>query len=154
EVRDDDTLSGIDFRLPAAPAPLPGPTNMSLPNLVFHRSATNAGGWVKLPDHVFDELDEATIEGWIKCENFNNNYFYSYGNAGTRMLIKNSGENPGVTAAMDYRAVRNLNVARNSILKSNEWWHVAWVTGKGGMRLYVNGLLAATKPEAVSFSAL
>jgi len=55
---------------------------------------------------------------------------------------------------MDYSAARNLSLGQNSVLKSNEWCHLAWVTGKGGMRLYVNGVLAPPQSATVSFSAL
>jgi hypothetical protein len=155
DVKDDATLVGIDFRLPPRAPEVAGASNPWPTNQVFELKTNANGGWIALPDHIFDELDEATIEGWFKCEDFNNHYFYSYGgDQDNRMFIKNLSGNPTVTAAMDSRAARNLKVEQRGNLKSNEWCHVAWVTGKGGMRLYVNGVLAESQSYPGSFSAL
>src|SRR5262249_4349281 len=97
---------------------------------------------------------EATVEGWFKSEDFNNHYFYSYGAQDNRMYIKNSSGNPTITAAMDSRVSSGVQLNQSAILTSNEWCHVAWVTGRGGMRLYVNGVLAANNSSTASFLPL
>jgi hypothetical protein len=45
----------------------------------------------------------------------------------------------------------NIATARG-VLRSNEWIHVAAVSGPGGMKLYVNGRLAATHTNTASFA--
>jgi len=146
------TTSGIDFRLPTPPVVSPAATNTVSENLVFLLSPTNTGGWITLPGHIFDELDEATVEGWLRCEDFNNHYFYNYGGQGSRMFIKNNGSGPVLWAAAGFPGTAEIRL--QSTLKSNEWHHVAWVTSRSGMRLYVNGVLVANNPSTASFSAL
>jgi signal transduction histidine kinase/CheY-like chemotaxis protein/ligand-binding sensor domain-containing protein len=144
------TTGGIDFRLPV-PVQLSVSTNPPSENRVFNRNLDATSGSFALPGHIFDELDEATVEGWVRCENFNNNYFYSYGGQGNRMFIKTL-SSPQLRTEMEVGGPRLASLGHP--LKSNEWYHVAWVTSKSRMRLYVNGVLAGDNPATASFSAL
>ncbi|HSU54797.1 MAG TPA: LamG-like jellyroll fold domain-containing protein, partial [Candidatus Dormibacteraeota bacterium] len=99
-VKEAGTTGGIDFRLPFSPSQPPSATNSQPENLAFNRNADATSGSITLPGHIFDELDEATVEGWVRCGNFNNNYFYSYGGEGNRMLLKNLSANPTLRAEM------------------------------------------------------
>ena len=72
------------------------------------------------------------------------------------LLYKNSN-----SSDLHFRMVNNdpaagpLNVLRaRNVVKVGEWIHVAGVTGPGGTKFFVNGVLAGEKPYAGSFSRL
>src|SRR5258707_10118998 len=110
------------------------------PEMVLSLDGNNS--YVELPSNIFDGLTEATVEGWVKWQEFRpNSRFFDFGAQGQQMAIHNFGS--------DGRIVFALCRSNNSPLISiwtpnrypvNEWTHIAAVSGEGGMKLYVNGL--------------
>jgi len=107
------------------------------------------GSYVELPNNIFQNLTEATVEVWAKWERFNSYArVFEFGASWQSMSVFNH----GVTSDLRFnlypqRAQNNpalMYTARtNGVLRANEWIHIAAVSGPGGMRLYVNGVLAA-----------
>jgi len=118
-----------------------------------------ATGYVELPPGVLDHLDEATFEAWIKWEGMFDTFagVFAYGERerDTGLAIF-----PGARGIGDLAwFVRDENGGNHSLnavpglIKSGSWFHVAGVTSRTGMRLYLNGMLVATNADAIPFSA-
>ncbi len=147
---------GVDFQLVARPplAAQPSTLNPQLTSTNRVLSLDHRRGFIQLPGHIFDELDEATVEGWVRWRDFANSaHFYDYGRKDGDLVIKCAGNSTDLEAFLIGLRSRN-NQRVTGILQTNEWIHVALVTGKGGMKLYVNGTLVAADRFTGSFSAL
>src|SRR5204862_759645 len=46
------------------------------------------------------------------------------------------------------------SIRARDALRTNEWFHIALVTGPGGMRLFLNGILVGTNAYTGSFATL
>ncbi len=119
------------------------------------------GGYVELPPNIFNDLTQATVEAWVRWDEFGDSLkrVFNYGDARQDMTI--SGEQPsqGNLATLGFavcdgpqRIVNWVNVP--NILRAREWVHVAGVSGKDGMKLYLNGVLVGSYPYRGSFSSL
>ncbi len=112
--------------------------------------------YLELPPNIFNNLDEATIEAWVKWERLGGpgwNRVFNYGSAGHDLSIGTKDSDTLWFVFVDANHGFQ-EVAVHGVLKLNEWIHVAAVSGKGGMRVYVNGRLAGQNPNPGSFSAL
>ena len=114
------------------------------------------GDYVQLPDNIFNNLDEATIEGWVKWERFG--YFsqlFGFGSgAKWRTMVVN---NSKYTSGLQYFIYINMKlylIKVPGILQLNQWHHIAAVSGGNGMKLYLNGILVGTHDYTGSFSAI
>ncbi len=112
------------------------------------------GSCVELPPDIFTNLTEATVEGWLKWKRFApNSRFFDFGKEGQLMAVRNSGTGPDLV----FEISRNnkspyIEVLVPGILSTNRWFHIAAVSGPGGMKLYVNGALAGSNTHAGSFA--
>ena len=121
-------------------------------NRVLELDGTNS--YVALPANIFNGLTEATVEGWVKYYHFDKNArLFSFGR-----------ENQFMTVGIhnDFSNLRFLIVAPKQygivevpgIIRSNEWIHMAAVSGPGGMKLYANGILLGSNAYPGSFSTI
>src|SRR4029077_6630443 len=104
---------------------------------------------------------EATIEGWIKWERlvstasladfgpYNSELWISPGDGGTEQSAS-----AGLDAFILTGPNQRYGISVPNILRTNEWFHIALVTGSGGMKLFVNGLLVGTNAYTGSFASL
>ena len=102
-------------------------------------------------------LREATVEGWVRWDSFAGaeKRLFNYGGAlgdmsvfaehGTGTLRFVVADPPETLADLHWVDVED-------VLRTNEWCHIAAVSGKGGMRLYYNGVPVGTNPYPGSFS--
>ena len=112
------------------------------------------GSYVELPPHIFDGLTEATVEVWVKWMDLHHWMdVFDFGRDGREFLV--------VTRAYGHLEFRfnwgegeQSSVAVGNILRTNEWCHLAAVSGRGGMKFYFNGLLVGTNAYRGSFAAL
>ncbi|MBI3414119.1 MAG: response regulator [Verrucomicrobia bacterium] len=111
--------------------------------------------YVELPPNIFNGLDEATVEGWMKWQSLE--YYSRFFDLGTNwqtMAVTISGS----TTQLDFELWAPANfqhiVRAPSMVRPGEWCHIAAVSGKGGMKLYVNGTLVGENPFAGSFSGI
>src|SRR6266446_2412196 len=59
------------------------------PNRVLELDGTNS--YVELPPEVFEDLTQASVEGWVKWDSFRNwSRFFDFGTSGSGMNVANS----------------------------------------------------------------
>jgi Concanavalin A-like lectin/glucanases superfamily/Carboxypeptidase regulatory-like domain len=116
-------------------------------------------GYVELPPDIFNHLDNATIEAWVRWDDMWGSFkrVFNYGDAyrdlslttllGSSSLWFVISDGTPSEAGLHQIAVTN-------IIQLHEWCHVAAVSGKGGMRLYFNGALVGRTSFKGSFSGL
>jgi signal transduction histidine kinase/CheY-like chemotaxis protein/sugar lactone lactonase YvrE len=113
--------------------------------------------YVELPPNIFNDLEEATVEGWVKWRRFGHWFrFFDYGKSWHAFVITQGSGNGESDLQFDI----HIGGGQHSIiwvprlLRTNEWFHIAAVSGKGGMKLYVDGQLAGEEPYTGSFHAV
>ncbi|MGC3959012.1 MAG: hypothetical protein QM813_14035 [Verrucomicrobiota bacterium] len=132
--------------------------SVSAQNRVLELDGNNS--YVELPPNIFRNLNEATVEVWAKWDRFNTysrvfefgasfqsmsvfNH-YTTGDLRFNLYPKYSKDNPAYSF-----------VARaNGVLRSNEWIHIAAVSGPGGMKLYANGEVVAMHTNEACLAAI
>ena len=62
--------------------------------------------------------------------------------------------NPGLLFRVQTGENTFADVFAAGVLKTQKWFHVAAVSGRQGMKLYLNGLLAGSGPFLGSFAAV
>ncbi|HEX5222447.1 MAG TPA: LamG-like jellyroll fold domain-containing protein [Verrucomicrobiae bacterium] len=106
------------------------------------------GSYVELPTNIFQNLTEATVEAWAKWDRFNAySRVFEFGASFQSMSVFNHANSGDLRFNLYPQFARNtpalMYTARtNGVLRTNEWVHIAAVSGPGGMLLYVNGVLA------------
>ncbi len=112
--------------------------------------------YVELPPNIFNDLDEATVEAWVRWRSFPTNMpsrFFSYGEENHDTGIQGTGNGTLNFFVQDQeQRLKDVNVP--GLVKANEWYHVAAVTGKAGMKVFINGAIIATNNYTGSFSAI
>ena len=114
---------------------------------------------VDLPVSIFTNLTRATVEGWVKWDRIAGwESFFCCERTGPNRALRTF-----LAPQPDQRLQFYLRTGTASkggapaahILKPNLWYHLAAVSGPGGMKLFVNGrLVGASLAETNSFSAL
>ncbi|MGA2658129.1 MAG: response regulator [Verrucomicrobiota bacterium] len=123
------------------------------PNHVLDLDGTNS--CVELPPDIFTNLTDATVEGWVKWRAFRNmSRFFDFGELWHSVNVQNRNREGTLHFEVAPREdeAHALDVA--GILRSNEWVHLAAVSGKAGMKLYLNGILVAANDYLGSVSAV
>jgi hypothetical protein len=140
--------------LPAAFAQAP-----KVPNRVLDLHGTNS--YVELPPGIFNELTEATVEGWVKWDALGNwARFFDFGQPYRTMAVSQDARTAGLEFEIWPRrpdgspAANAERVAGHNVLQPGRWHHVAAVSGPQGMHLYLDGLMIATNAFTGSFAAL
>src|SRR5262249_21158227 len=132
-------------------------------NHVLQLDGTNS--FVELPPNIFNDLTEATVEGWVKWDRLGNSMrFFDFGRQGNpeegQAMALGTGIQNGLYDSLSFElwdASRTAKVGYlrvDKILRTNEWYHIAVATGPGGVRIYLNGLLAAQNDYTGSFAAI
>ncbi len=108
---------------------------------------------VELPPHIFDRLTESTVEVWVKWLDLHQHTdVFDFGRDAREFIICSrayGGVGFGLTGVGYQKSLRVYN-----ILHTNEWCHLAAVTGRDGMKFYFNGFLVETNAYAGSFAEL
>lgn len=119
----------------------------------------NAETHLELPPNAFNELEEATIEAWMRWDGSRDpsrNRLFNYGDALQDISVAFYGEGPMRTL---WFVMGNTNKSLHQIgvpgvVRPGEWFHVAAVSGPGGMRLYFNGVRMTQDEHPGSFASL
>jgi signal transduction histidine kinase/DNA-binding response OmpR family regulator/ligand-binding sensor domain-containing protein len=113
---------------------------------------------VRLPPAGFTNFHQATIEAWVKWRSFNlTARVFDFGARQREMYVGSAGtaQNP---PSLKFLVVDAAGSRRREDVyggfRMNEWSHVAVVTGPGGVRVYLNGMLVVTNSFAGSLSAM
>jgi len=94
------------------------------------------GSYVELPPNIFNDLTEATVEGWVMWDRIGKwSRFYGYGDEGHSLSIGNRDN------STDLRFQLNHEVLVPGVMQTNRWIHLAAVSGSRGMQFFVNGVL-------------
>jgi signal transduction histidine kinase/ligand-binding sensor domain-containing protein/CheY-like chemotaxis protein/protocatechuate 3,4-dioxygenase beta subunit len=119
------------------------------------------GGYVELPPNIFNDLTQATVEAWVRWDDFSGTLkrVFFYGSPFQEMTITaNVQSGPDLAglgfAVSDGSKTNNVWAYTPDILKTQTWCHVAGVSGPGGMKLYLDGGLLRTNAYTGSFAAL
>jgi signal transduction histidine kinase/DNA-binding response OmpR family regulator/ligand-binding sensor domain-containing protein len=114
--------------------------------------------YFKLPPDIFNDLTEATVEGWVKWNSLRHwSRFFDFGNTWQSIRIVNRGTTSTLHVGLDrppFTRESELFLAVPGLIRKEEWCHIALVTGPGGVRLYYNGVLVASDPYSGSFSSI
>lgn len=116
------------------------------------------GSYVELPPDIFKNLTQATVEVWAKWAEFPAfSRVFEFGAGYHSISLFNHATNTDLRynvyprfAKFDPSAM-NTATARG-LLRSNEWIHLAALSGPGGMKLYANGRLVAKHTNTASFA--
>ena len=110
---------------------------------------------MELPPNIFNDLDEATVEAWVRWDDFTGEFkrVFNYGDARQDLTIGSQRDSQTLwfVVADSQRQLHEITVP--NLLRTQQWCHVAGVSGKGGMKLYLDGALAGTNDYTGSFSA-
>jgi len=118
------------------------------------------GSYVELPPNIFRDLTQATVEVWAKWERFQNySRVFEFGGPWQSMSLFNHADKPDLRFNLYPSFAKTDPSAQNviripGVLHSNEWIHLAAVTGPGGMELYANGRLIGQHTNIASFADL
>ena len=106
--------------------------------------------YVQLPGHIFDGLEEATVKAWVKWEAWD--YFSQWFAFGVDDQWRAMGSNHfDATSTLQFFIYTGQEELY--ILPLGQWCHMAMVSGRGGMRFYLNGVLAGQNGYEGSFTA-
>ncbi len=111
--------------------------------------------YVELPPGVFARLPAATVEGWVKWDEYRKrSRFFDFGEP-ERDLFVAQWDTPGqLTYSIQSGSFAEAAwLHLPNALNPGQWNHIAAVSGPGGMRLYLNGELRGTKDYDGSFAA-
>jgi hypothetical protein len=144
------SLSALPLGADAQAAP-PGVTNHVL-------QLDGDSDYMELPPDVFSDLEEATVEGWVKWQRLRNwSRFFDFGATWHAVFVGNQETTDTLQFAIDrspyiYGSAARLIVP--GLIQTNEWCHIAVTMGSEGARLYFNGVLVASDPFTGSFASL
>lgn len=113
--------------------------------------------YVELPGAAFAGLEEATVEAWVRWDSWG--AFSQWFAAGTdqqwRALGINHFDTSPTLQFFLYRAKEQVQVLPvAAALPLGQWCHLAAVTGREGMRFYLNGVRVGENRDPGCFAAL
>ena len=123
----------------------------AVPDYVLELDGTNS--FVEIPADAFTNLDEVTIEGWVKWESLQYiSRFFDFTFAGYSVNVQNRFD----TAMLRVESFRGDDLTTTEVpdfIPLGRWTHVAVAAGIRGHSLYVNGILLATNAAPYQFNS-
>ena len=116
------------------------------------------GAYVVLPPNIFTNLNEATVEVWAKWDSFQAvSRIFEFGAGYQSMSLFNHAETTDLRFNIypDFAQPGSPSqhiIRVNDLLRTSEWIHLAAISGRGGMKLYANGVLVGEHTNAASFA--
>ncbi len=133
---------------PQTPVPLPATENQVL-------SLDGFGSYAELPAGAFNDLEEATIEGWMKWDTLTSeSRFFDFGKAWEAVHVTLDGSGPGIRFEVGSNKDPGGTVRVPDAVRLHDWIHIAAVYSSEGPRLYLNGTLMGTAPYRGPFNAV
>jgi hypothetical protein len=113
---------------------------------------------VELPANALKDFHQATVEAWVKWDRLDvGSRFFVYGMNGKGAGIGYNDwgglTSEGLTFWM-WEPGRKHDLTVPIVLKAETWHHVAAVSGPGGMKLYLDGVLVQQDPYTGSFAEI
>lgn len=110
------------------------------------------GSYVEIPDDAFTNLKVATIEGWVRWDEFGKcSRFFDFSVAGQTFNVQNRYRS-GELYLERNRVDVSDSVQAPDVLSTGDWVHVAAVVGPDALQLFLNGVLIATNETESVFS--
>jgi tetratricopeptide (TPR) repeat protein len=118
-----------------------GTTNISSEEMhVIHFDGRS--GYIQLPSNIFDQENNATIEAWVKWEEFNKwSRVFDFGREGNAVVVQNEKTSSKINFRIWDRGGKQKGTQANKAVNKNTWHHLAVVCGYQGMKIYVDGRL-------------
>jgi PAS domain S-box-containing protein len=115
--------------------------------------------YVELPPNIFNELTEATVEGWIKWDRLEGlGSMFDFGKCSSEMWLCPGGGGDvtpaDIVLGIGPTQAETKSILVRNVLRAKEWFHIAVASGPGGLRLFLNGVLVRTNASTVSFAAI
>jgi tetratricopeptide (TPR) repeat protein len=103
-------------------------------------------GYVELPQNLFDNLSEGTVETWVKWEKFNKwSRVLDFGIENRSFVIQTNNKDKAVNFRIWEGKRNDHGIKSKKILKQGAWHHLAAVFGRSGMAFYIDGVLVGTQ---------
>ncbi len=110
---------------------------------------------VSLPRPLFNGLQDVTVEGWIRFDRFTNySRFFDIGSAFNSVNVTHFHTSPNLMFEVWESRTNRAAIHVSGLLQTNEWFHLAMVSGRHGMHLFFNGLEIANNPSTLGFGVL
>jgi signal transduction histidine kinase/DNA-binding response OmpR family regulator len=109
------------------------------------------GSYATLPSGIFQDLTAATIECWINFQCVGNEVVFIFGEPFSELWVQRQ-QSGQLAFNLAPTGRQKVSIEGPSMLRTNEWVHLALVTGPGGMHAYINGLLIGTNATTASFA--
>jgi hypothetical protein len=111
---------------------------------------------VELPPNIFNDLTEDTVEAWVRWDDFRGPYkrAFNYGDALQDVSITTRADTANLWFVLGDTNQVLHGVEIPNVLPTQQWTHVAAVSGPRGAQLYLNGALVGTNEYTGSFAAL
>lgn len=114
--------------------------------------------YVELPPNIFKDLTQATVEVWAKWDSFRNySRIFEFGAGWQSMNLINHERTPDLRFNLYPQYAQADPLLRHQIrvpdlLRTDEWIHLAAISGPHGMKLFANGVLVGQHTNAASFA--
>ena len=116
------------------------------------------GAYVQLPAHIFDTLQEATVEAWVRWDDwapYSQWFAFGTDDQWRAMGLNHFADSSDLQFFLYSGRVEGLSRVRlPTDLPLGQWCHMAAVSGRGGMRFYLNGVLVGSNSFEGSFAAI
>lgn len=97
---------------------------------------------VELPKNLFDRTTQATIEVWVKWNRFNNwSRVFDFGREGNAVVLQNEKSSNTLNYRIWDTSGKQHGTQAKKAVNTGVWYHLAVVSGFGGMKFYINGQL-------------
>lgn len=139
-------------RLHSQPANQP-----ATPNYVLSLGGTN--GFLELPSGAFNDLEEVTIEGWVRwMEDRSFVRFFDFGKEWYSVHVTRLASSPHIVFSIPPPGgggtFSDTGLVARNLFRTNQWFHFAAVIARDRAQFYVNGALAASAPNRTPFNRL
>ena len=125
-------------------------------NRALKLDGTNS--YLELPPNIFTNLTEATVEAWVRWAEFPAfARVFEFGAGYNSVSLFNHATTPDLRFNIYPRYAKDntkymFTATAKGLLRTNEWIHLATVSGPGGMKLYANGRLVAQHTNTTTFA--
>ncbi|MCC7265176.1 MAG: response regulator [Candidatus Latescibacteria bacterium] len=113
--------------------------------------------YVRLPEGIFAGLEEATVEAWVKWDDWGGfSQWFAFGaDDQWNAMGMNHFDTSSVLQFFIYTGYQEMGLVRLAAEPLlGQWCHMAAVSGQGGMRFYLNGVLVGHNGFEGSFAAI
>jgi signal transduction histidine kinase/ligand-binding sensor domain-containing protein/CheY-like chemotaxis protein len=120
-------------------------------------SLGGTNGYLELPSGAFNDLEEVTIEGWVKwMDDRQFRRFFDFGKERPSVHVARLDSSPHValTIPPPGGGGNATDMVARDLFRTNQWIHLAAVISRDRAQLYVNGALAASAPNRTPFNRL